>query len=656
MIDNKIHKENYLRALITDTSPFDLPIIINNEGLYKNLIKGEDNPYLPIINKLIICNLDKTNPIEYSISKTQESVRNLSLPHPRIQYKMCEFYEEYSDLICYYTSLSPLSIRYPQKKSSTYYLGGNHFESRYKGDNIERDETDFRFKHNISFFKYKGFNRVYKFFSSGKYYTLEKKFPVFWSMDVSKCFESIYTHSLPWATKSKKIIKSDNNYSIDALFGQKLDTLMQKSNKNETNGIIIGPEFSRIFAEIIFQDIDLKVVNSLSNSGYELGKDYEACRYIDDIFIFAKSEDIAKIVFNRFSDELIKYNLHVNESKTKKLSRPFITSKSRTINKLNIELNSLSDSLFEVKEYRVEISNVFSHYNLSNRFIDKLKTICADTSSSYDDISSYTISALDQRVRKLIFSFENEESDEKSRPRYINIDLEEQENLYKVFLVFINIMFHMYSVSCSVTSSYVVSRCCLLISSFLKDISSDYKASIDEFIYHNIIEFINTYVSNERDKHLPLEVINLILVSSEFGYEYQLSEDYLTNLFLKEDSDITYFNAVTLLYYIKKYPKYRILHNKLISKIRNQIQNVDSFSENSSEIHLVLDTISCPYIEERDRIKLLRKLNERASLGIKVSDFPNVVKYAVENPWFVHWDKVNLFNLLEKKLLKRVYD
>ncbi|HGF7196539.1 TPA: hypothetical protein AB5F46_003550, partial [Vibrio cholerae] len=79
-------------------------------------------------------------------------------------------------------------------------------------------------------------------------------------------------------------------------------------------------------------------------------------------------------------------------------------------------------------------------------------------------------------------------------------------------------------------------------------------------------------------------------------------------------------------------------------------------SENSSEIHLVLDTISCPYIEENDRIKLLRKLNERASLGIKVSDFPNVVKYAVENPWFVHWDKVNLFNLLEKKLLKRVYD
>lgn len=656
MIDNKIHKENYLRALITDTSPFDLPIIINNEGLYKNLTRSNNNLYEPIIKNLIRCKLDKTNPIEYSISKTQESVRKLSLPHPRIQYKMCEFYEEYSDLICYYTSLSPISMRYPQKKSSTYYLGGNHLESRYKGDNIERDETDFRFKHNISFFKYKGFNRIYKFFSSGKFYTLEKKYPIFWSMDVSKCFESIYTHSLTWATKSKKVIKSDSNYTIDALFGQKLDTLMQKSNKNETNGIIIGPEFSRIFSEIIFQDVDLNVINSLSSNGYKLGQDYEACRYIDDIFIFAKNEDIVRKVFNRFSDELMKYNLHVNESKTKKHSRPFITSKSRTINKLNIELNHLSESLFRINEGRIEVLNIYSHYNLSNRFIDRLKTICADTSSSYDDISNYTISALDQRVRKIIFNFEVVDNDKINKTHYVKIDYDEQARLYKVFLVFINIMFHMYSVSCSVTSSYVVSRCCLLISSFLNNINSDYKASIDEFIYHNIIEFINSYVSNERDQHLPLEVINLILVSSEFGYEYQLPEDYLTTLFFKENSDITYFNAVSLLYYIKKYPKYRDLHKKLVSKIRNQIQDADSFSENSSEIHLVLDTISCPYIEEADRIKLLRKLNKSASLNIREHDFPNIVKYAVQNPWFVHWDKVNLFNLLEKKLLKRVYD
>ena len=61
------------------------------------------------------------------------------------------------------------------------------------------------------------------------------------------------------------------------------DMLMQRLNYNETNGIIIGPEISRIFAEIIFQDIDSKVIRSLRSKGFKFNKDYVIKRYVDDL-------------------------------------------------------------------------------------------------------------------------------------------------------------------------------------------------------------------------------------------------------------------------------------------------------------------------------------------------------------------------------------
>jgi hypothetical protein len=66
-----------------------------------------------------------------------------------------------------------------------------------------------------------------------------------------------------WALLDKSAIKKFLADSKNT-FGDKFDTLMQKLNFNETNGIVIGPEFSRIFAEIILQKIDVNVKADLA--------------------------------------------------------------------------------------------------------------------------------------------------------------------------------------------------------------------------------------------------------------------------------------------------------------------------------------------------------------------------------------------------------
>ena len=113
---------------------------------------------------------------------------------------------------------------------------------------------------------------------------LEQKFHFMMNMDIASCFYHIYTHSIAWAIKGKECAKNN----IDAIsFETTFDKLMQRSNYNETNGILVGPEVSRIFAEIIFQRIDLNVLNILREKNLKLGSDYEIRRYVDDHFIFA---------------------------------------------------------------------------------------------------------------------------------------------------------------------------------------------------------------------------------------------------------------------------------------------------------------------------------------------------------------------------------
>lgn len=83
---------------------------------------------------------------------------------------------------------------------------------------------------------------------------------------------------------------------------------MQHANYNETNGIIVGPEISRIFAEIILQAVDLAILRELKEQyGYRLGRDYEIRRYVDDSYVYATSREILENVCTVYQEQLAFY-------------------------------------------------------------------------------------------------------------------------------------------------------------------------------------------------------------------------------------------------------------------------------------------------------------------------------------------------------------
>lgn len=159
--------------------------------------------------------------------------------------------------------------------------------------------------------------------------------------DLQSCFDSIYTHTISWATAGGadkvKVLPGYHGSWV----GDAFDNLMQSVNARETNGIVIGPEFSRIFAEIILQYIDQKVEQELWKEKKLRHKStYECYRYVDDYFLFYNDEKDRNLFMESLTKWLKEFKLQISPSKTEEFERPFITQV--TIAKQRIE-NLLSD-------------------------------------------------------------------------------------------------------------------------------------------------------------------------------------------------------------------------------------------------------------------------------------------------------------------------
>lgn len=125
-------------------------------------------------------------------------------------------------------------------------------------------------------------------------------------VDIKNFYPSIYTHSIPWALHGGRA--KNRSYGNYSKIGHKLDKLFQYANDAQTNGVPIGPVVSDIVAEIIASTVDKKV---------RLPKDSFGVRFKDDYRILCKTRHEAERIIKGLQEEYAKFNLHLNEEKTK---------------------------------------------------------------------------------------------------------------------------------------------------------------------------------------------------------------------------------------------------------------------------------------------------------------------------------------------------
>lgn len=645
----KIKKNDYNRILVTETVPYETPVIFSNDGLY-NISRSPriDNPILELMFQRLVLGQGRrkyfTTPYQYKIRKNILDFRRLSVVHPISQWEMKNFYESYESLICHYCSESQFSIRSPQRVASVFYYK-NSWENigKYKRGAVEELDSDKQRKHSSSFYSYRGYDRLYKFFNSSEFVSLEKNFPYLRTLDVSKCFDSIYTHSITWATKEKQYAKSKIGV---ATFGSKFDGLMQKANYNETNGIVIGPEISRIFAEIIFQDIDEMARVRLASDLYSLiyGVHYSIKRYVDDIFIFAKDEKISRKIYEIYADCLSSYNLHINSSKSHLYSRPFFTQKSKIIREINIKVNEFSEKFLDGKNGNTVLipKEIYRIDKLVHSFIDSAKASCSANSAGYDEVASYLISAFFERIKRLI----NVDA----------VDVNEKDKYRDAALVFLELIFFFYSVAPSVSASYKLCASTILLYRFAELHLGPYEHTIKQRCYELVVELLEGdlgTVDSDVENFIFLEALNVILAISDMGDDYLLPQDLIERVFKGKDS---YYDLVTCLFYIKNKTDYSSIGQSLLAVIELRLENLESIQVDTEQACLFVDVISCPYIAKVKKIKWIKRFYRACSKPQPTTaELDLFFEHADKKFWFVNWNEVDLLNALERKELRRVY-
>lgn len=129
-------------------------------------------------------------------------------------------------------------------------------------------------------------------------------------LDISNCYGSIYTHTIPWAIHGKDNAKAQKNNKD--LLGNKIDYIIRLMQNNQTNGIPQGSILMDFIAEIILTYADKLLDEKLKNYNC----DFKIIRYRDDYRIFSNESESINTVTKALNDVLMSLNFKLNSKKT----------------------------------------------------------------------------------------------------------------------------------------------------------------------------------------------------------------------------------------------------------------------------------------------------------------------------------------------------
>ncbi len=682
-------KTNKFLPLLTDTLPYEVPVLFSNRGFYHSLQKefnfrhkklmslkaknGEDvttqtiedfikndffnsNELRPLQEKIKGTFNAALLPYEYHITKDQDNTRKISLMHPVSQIKICDFYAAHENELLFYTNRTEVSLRHPIKKVSKIFRKHTSLLNKISNEteqtickdiqDVLEDKGIFEL-HDIPnhYFVYKKYRFLHKFYDSKDFLILEQRFKFCFKFDIKRCFDSIYTHSVAWAIKGKEYAKK---HIKDNCFENELDHLIQQSNWNETHGIPIGAEFSRIFAEIILQRIDQDVEDDISNKEHLIKKDvdFKICRYVDDYFVFANDEKLGHKIVNIYEQKLLNYKLFLNTEKSITLKRPFTTKHTAAKHHLlPLILKTLRNFHCNDDFTKITADNIFANArntgNKINVLINEIRNLSFTYDVSVNDVSNICLSYI---KRELIRSL---------RIIISATTLQKEQIFTKTSLIekylsdILTLSFYIFNMNPRAHTTYGMCKICFEILEILKRINNNrLTENIYYQIYSQFLLFLETKSSTDA---LLLEYLDILWIIQELGTKYSLAEPLLDNLLETNKQNIGYFEIMTILSYIKNNEIYDAIRINLLEIIKQKfLKTVDIF--NTTETFMMFfDIIKCPFVPHKFKKNIL-------SIAEFTKNKGKIVAFIQDRDWFFGWDeKINLKKLFDIKELHSEY-
>jgi hypothetical protein len=694
-INIKYRKE---RAILSDVLPYELPFTFSNRHLYQFLLENtvecrkrritwkKEDPALDAIIRLLLGVDNKVRvatentqqfgktvemnffpklptdffesiPFSFKIRHKEAEFRALTVSHPRNQLQIVDFYDTYKELILYYCSASPFSIRRPSRISKCVFHKDKLHYKNLSGEAVGIEEYDKEYESLRSFFVYKKYSYIFKFYESYDFHRCEKKYDKLIKLDIYKCFDSIYTHSLPWALLGRETVKEQRDHS-EKTFAGVFDRIMRQINYSETNGIIIGPEFSRVFAELILQSIDRTLYLKLRDEPFHYfhKRDYEIFRFVDDYFVFYNDDKVKDVILRELREQLKTFRLNLNTGKMIEYAKPMITSVSIAKNRIAELLDGALTYTIKIPAPRTPSSNAGVETGLgtigyikinSNHLITQFKSIVREAGADHKDTLNYTLAIVEGRITQILKDYRAIAKSENS-----------ERELGQAILAICDFTFFIYSLSPRANTTIRLCRVLNVATSALKrkGASSDVKHSVFQLIFDNISLILRKNTSAE---YAPIETLYLLIALSDLGKDYWLDIETLCSYFdfrarraidpFHTKARLNYISLVVLLFYIQRKTRYKRLRDSIQTAIKQNFAKKRSILQKDAELtFLLLDTLTCPHIDQAVKCDILKMY------GIKNGPLQQAI-IRKRQFWFTKWTGFDLGKELDAKQSLDVY-
>lgn len=658
-------KRNSLDYILTDILPVEISELYTNKFFYDFMMKN--NNWIECMLKKIITSKNNTNkhaklfkdkkwtslPLKYTIVKNSNAVRTLNVLQPIASIELFLFVAAYEkEILNLLEKGSFYSLRYHRKNNDLYYKSKNKATIKYFEDVSQKLDKEVIEQTGL-YFKIGPFSSITAFTKSDRWFTLNSQFKYFARTDYKACFDSIYTHTYKWLIG--KDVNDTKEFNNGNLFTT-IDRILQNINASTSNGIAVGPEFSRMIAEILLQGIDSAVFNKLLNMKIKQYEQYDVYRYVDDIFIFANSEETLNIILKIYEEIAAKYLLNLNETKLVKEKLPFVldawlketsnyvtqassiifyTKKERDkyiMDKEKEGNNEQSDKLIDVYLLR---NRIFLNSRLT--LMQKFNELICMYPQKTKTIVAYTYGMILNKIQ--------------STRRYVKLFKDNASE--KVIYYFLDYIFYIYSYYPDFNNTQ---RLISLIS-YVND-----EVDLMKNKNHLVQKLINKYAFI-FDKININDIINLILLCTALKIEIPyVQERNLMNRIRAEDNPIIW--ATYLLYskYDKEY--YKQVLNEIENNIKDRMDSILSKKNilTYREFWWLLVFNKCPHITTASQDIFDRVINDNwdstiteNSSAAEISTFLFGEYLKKETKQFFEWDieKKDLLKKITYKTLKR---
>lgn len=176
--------------------------------------------------------------------------------------------------------------------------------------------------------------------------------------DVTDCYGSVYTHSIPWALHEKDVAKKKTR--DNSLIGNVIDGYIQDMRYGQTNGIPQGSVLMDFIAELVLGYADSELAKKIEEAKI---KDFCILRYRDDYRVFVNNIQDGERIIKYLTEVMIDLGLRLSSEKTKNSNNVILSSikhdKLAWLSRKNRE-KSLQKHLLIIYDHALEFPNAGS--------------------------------------------------------------------------------------------------------------------------------------------------------------------------------------------------------------------------------------------------------------------------------------------------------